>query len=183
VTVTALACISVCSLADDSTIDIDRIKADAAAAHPTDPVAATKAANEALERRLQQISKTKNDAAAAKELAAIAFLGYYMKNVFEIPSVCKEYGVDINNYSVAFAEANRIPYKAAASVVNVKPLIEQDKVSTHAYARSELQRLATSQKATLQGACYIIQAQAQKIAEGAKAASIMPKIYAQLLGQ
>src|SRR6266480_400279 len=88
--VTALACISICSHADDSTIDIDRIKADAAAAHPTDPVAASKAANKALERRIQQISKTKNDAAAAKELAALAFLGYYTKNVFEIPSVCKE---------------------------------------------------------------------------------------------
>lgn len=58
--------------------EMERIKSEAIAAHPTDPVAAARAANAALERRALG-----SHSVQPREIAALVFLGYYSKNVHE----------------------------------------------------------------------------------------------------
>jgi hypothetical protein len=172
----ALACTTSCSRADDAAID--RIRSEAAAAHPSDPVAATRAANEALERRAEG-----STALNPKEVAAHTFLGYYTKNSLETPSVCKEYGVNLGAFASAFVEANRVPFEAASALVDAKSIIERARMKANINARSELERFAAAEKTDVRGACSFIQKHSLEMADGTKFANIMPRLYVQLVGE
>ncbi len=163
-----------CSRAKNSSPEADQIKKETAAAHPDDLVAATKSANEALEREVQKSSTT-------KEAAAIVFLGYYTKNIIGAPSICKEYGINIQEFSDAFIEANRIPFEAASAIVNSKLIIQQAITKAKVSARSELERFAAAEKKDIVGVCSFIKDHSLEMADGAKFANIMPKIYTQLV--
>jgi hypothetical protein len=156
--------------------EVERIKAEAIAAYPKDPVAAAKAANTALEQRALSVHSIQ-----PREIAALVFLGYYSKNEYEIPSVCKEQAVDLTAFANAFAEANRSSLEAASHVVDSKALIDRARPSANKNARAELGRFASAQQTDLKGACSFIEEHSVKMANGAKFANIMPTIYEQLV--
>jgi hypothetical protein len=172
-----LVIFAACSRARESNAEVDRIKAEAMAENPTDPLAATKAANEALELKALQTAQPTNP----QEVAALVFLGYYAKNVLHIPSVCNENGVNIETFTTAFVETNKMPFEAAAAIVDPNFFIARARPSASKNARVELERFASVQKTDLRGACSFIKEHALEMASGAKFAIIMPKVYAQLI--
>jgi len=163
--------IAACPRSDNSA-EIERIKAKAMAAHPGDPVAATKANNEALESRALAVQSNN-----PRENAALVFLGYYTKNVFAIPAVCKEQSVDLAAYSSAFVDANKASFAAAASLVDTKGLIERLRPIADKHARSELEGFASMRQTDLKGACSFVRDNAPGMASGTKFSNVMPKIH------
>lgn len=158
--------------------EAERIKAEAMSAHPSDPLAATKASNEALERRALG-----ERSGSPRENAALVFLGYYAKNVYAIPEVCREQAVDLTEFSKAFVEANKAPFEASAAMVDTNVFIERARTSAKKNAKSELERFASVQRTDIRGACSFVRTNAREMANGAKFANIMPKVYELLVSR
>ena len=166
-----------CSPSTNTTAVVDDIKTKARAAHPNDPVAAEKAANQALENKLAQTGTGNNQ----KEMAAFAFLGYYTKHVHAIPKACLEQGVQLKAYPDAFAEANKVPFEISSKLVDSKKAIQRTMPFSIDAAKKELDRFAEITGVKFKDACTQIEADAPRMAEGTKFSTVMPQVYAQLV--
>jgi len=157
---TAVLACSACT--PDNSAEIERVKAEARAKHPNDPVAAEKAGNDAIFRHLEQqkLSQT------PEQIAAQVFLGYYTKYFYGLPAVCAEQGVKLQAFPQAFATVSRSPYEAARHLVNATDIIEHVRPSSANSARPELIRLSQSANTSLADACAFIETNASSSAEG-----------------
>lgn len=165
------------SRAADSTAEIDRIKAEAWAAHPGDPEAGAQAVSEALER--WALSQGGN----AKVNAARVFLGFHTKHVFELPAVCSDQGVDIAAFVGAFKRAHQAEFSAAASLVDVDASIERARPSARKNAYADLDQLARLGRTDIKGVCGFINANAQEFVDNMQFGQMMPRIREQLVGR
>jgi len=154
----------------------DQISEAAYAAHPDDPIAGAKASTEALRREF----KNTVEEGSARKMAASVFLGYYVKNVYAIPAVCAERGVQLTSYPEHFSRFNSAPLEMARRFLDVEALAADLRGDLSA-ARKELDRVTAMQKSDLRQVCVLLQESGEDIASGSTFATLAPEIYATLM--
>jgi hypothetical protein len=156
---------------------LEKIKAEALAAHPGNAEEGTRAANEALEREVTAMPRGK---LTPKQTAAAVFLGYYAKNASGLPTACAERGVRLDAFSARFVQLHAGLLQTADRVVDTTRLLARAKETSVTDAKKYLERVAAAQSTDAPGACRWIEANAKELAEGGTFAKIMPNVYATL---
>lgn len=173
----ALMAVSVGIPAQDSSSRIESIKADAYAKHPDDVVAGAKESAAALEQEFYAVAP----ASKLRAAAAYAFVGYYVKNVFEYKEVCAESGVTLVSYPSRFTALHAEALHIAGQLIDTAKAMDFAKRTANGSARNELNRLASAQGTDLPSICNWIEAHGDALAEGAQFYKIMPAISSNLM--
>lgn len=173
----ALMAVSVGIPAQDSSSRIESIKAEAYAKHPDDAVAGAKESAAALEQEFYAVAP----ASKVRTAAAYAFVGYYVKNVFQYKEVCAEAGVTLISYPSRFAALHLEALHVAGQLIDTAKTMDSAKRAGDGSARRELDRLAGVQGTDLPGICKWIEAHGDALAEGAQFKRIMPAVSSDLM--
>jgi hypothetical protein len=175
-----MACLAyaACSSAADTSVEIGRIKKEAQAAHPNDAISATKKANEDLSR--MAIPATANN---KPQLAASAFLGYYWKNFYGIPTFCKQQGKALPVFSRKFISVSKPWHDAALKFPGMPTFDAHAKTRSLEQAREELTKVAEGKKTSIHEICTMLEENAATAVEQMKFSVVAPELHKQLLGK
>lgn len=108
------------------------------------------------------------------------FLGYCTKSVFGLQKVCAEHGVRLDTYPARFAKIHARLLRITDQVVDTKSWMDLAKTSGTTSAQQHLERLAAVRTTDVPGVCRWMEANGEKLAEGAHFAKVMPDFYATL---
>jgi hypothetical protein len=161
------------------TDELAQVKSDAHAAHPDDVNTASGIANDAIDDRLQKLSL--EGPGNPREIAALAFLGYYTKNAYGAPQVCLEEGVQLTVYRAKFVSVHRDMIAMSEKLVDVSAWTEQRKSTVKAAAREELARVARARGVDIHEVCILIEANGAAVAENGRYDKISPRLASQLM--
>ena len=147
------------------------------AKHPDDPIAGARASADALQREFKSTTAPESQ----RKLAAAAFVGFYAKNVYSIPAVCAESGVQLTSYPAHFSELHALPLQVAGRYVDVAETIAYIRASGLEPARRELARIVAMDKSDLPTVCAFMQEKGREVANGATFSIAAPEIYSILM--
>lgn len=175
----AIALGSAYSQSDEKFSRIDRIKAEAYAKHPNDPIEGAKAANRALE---QSAIPTAAPEPIQRKTAAIAFLSYYTKNTTGWRAACTEQGVALESYVREFTRVHQ-PQLVASSVLvgDAAGTIKQFKLDFVSRSRQELNDVAAKKGISLREVCEIIERGAVTATDASHFSKVFPSMNALLI--
>ncbi|MES2018593.1 MAG: hypothetical protein V4484_19055 [Pseudomonadota bacterium] len=176
----AIACLTLaaCGRAADTSAEIERIKKDAQAAYPNDPLSAAKKANVDLSR-LAMPSSADNK----PQLAASAFLGYYWKGVYGFPTYCQQQGEALPEFTRNYISVNRPWHDAASKFPGMPTFDAQAKARAFKQAQEEIMSVAKGKMTSTREICAMLEGNAATVVERMKFSAVAPELYKQLLSK
>lgn len=149
----------------------DRAKKDKIAGSPAHALA-----SEAVNVMNNELDSTK-DVHERRRRTAIMFYGFYDMNARVRPIFCKEQGVDIQPFAIAFEKIHRDELVQALSVAAKPEDVEGREINAAArkIITMVMNDTAISLNTTVKGACEIIAAHAEEVASNFQFSKLMPK--------
>lgn len=151
----------------------DRVKQDNIAGSPAHALA-----SEAMNVMKNELNST-NDARERKRRAAVMFYGFYDMNARVRPIFCKELGVDIQPFAIAFQKIHRDEFAQALSGAVKPDDIDGHKINPAArkIITMVMNDTAATLNTTLRGACEVIADNAEEVASNFQFSKLMPQAY------
>ena len=115
--------------------------------------------------------------------AASMFMGFYNLNVRVRPEFCREQGVDISPFVLAFERENSIPFAKARAVFSKAPPLMEEKVFAMLKSKmresivQDMNELASISKISLKEACQLLADNGDSAAADMHISKVQPDVF------
>jgi hypothetical protein len=161
-----------------------KLESDAQLHHPELPAAI------AIQResvaKADELMKSAPDDKTRRLKAAAIFYGYYFINTRGRVDFCNEQSTSIQPFVTAFEQNNKMEHEAARSILKDSGIDEEQIYATikpqmRSMVETDMNYIATTGKTNAKGACELIAAKADTLADTVRLSKMQPAVYQVLM--